>query len=163
MKCSSCGAEMQMMWPRCDYCGTPNAAYDEIELQRQKKLAADAEIEAAQARQLEFERMRLAEQTKAEQERLEMRSKWEAEQRRLTAETERRRYISPKSRLKALLLCVFFGYIGVHRFYLGKVGTGLMYMFSGGGFYIGWAVDFLTILFGHMRDKQGRLVKDWHN
>ena len=33
--------------------------------------------------------------------------------------------ISPKSRLVALLLCLFLGWLGVHRFYAGKIGTGL--------------------------------------
>ena len=34
--------------------------------------------------------------------------------------------ISPRSRLATLLLCFFFGVFGVHRFYVGKVGTGLL-------------------------------------
>src|SRR5277367_6831467 len=33
---------------------------------------------------------------------------------------------SPKSGLAALLLCWFFGIFGVHRFYVGKIGTGIL-------------------------------------
>ena len=33
---------------------------------------------------------------------------------------------SPKSRLVAFLLCFFLGELGIHRFYVGKVGTGLL-------------------------------------
>ncbi len=33
--------------------------------------------------------------------------------------------VSSKSRLVALLLCFFLGYLGVHRFYVGKIGTGI--------------------------------------
>lgn len=45
----------------------------------------------------------------------------------------------------AYLLWLFFGFLGVHRFYLGKVGTGLLYLFTGGGFFFGWVIDFFRI------------------
>ena len=40
---------------------------------------------------------------------------------------------SPKSRLAALLLCWFFGIFGVHRFYVGKIGTGILQIVTLGG------------------------------
>jgi len=64
--------------------------------------------------------------------------------------------VSPKSRVTAILLCFFVGYIGVHRFYLGKVGTGVLWFFTGGLFGIGVIVDFLTLLFGGGSDSLGR-------
>ena len=69
--------------------------------------------------------------------------------------------ISPKSRLIALLLCLFFGIIGVHRFYVGKVGTGILWIFTGGLFSIGLLIDFFMILFGSFTDKSGCFVKKW--
>lgn len=53
--------------------------------------------------------------------------------------------ISPKSRIVALLLCFFFGVFGVHRFYVGKAGTGILYLLTAGGFGIGWLIDMITI------------------
>lgn len=73
-----------------------------------------------------------------------------------------RQYLySPKSRLAALLLCFFFGVFGAHRFYVGKVGTGIIYLFTFGGFGIGWLIDMITIACGVFRDSQGNYVKDW--
>ena len=73
-----------------------------------------------------------------------------------------RQYLySSKSRSAALLLCFFFGVFGVHRFYVGKAGTGILYLFTAGGFGIGWLIDMITIACGVFRDSQGNYVKDW--
>jgi TM2 domain-containing membrane protein YozV len=69
--------------------------------------------------------------------------------------------VSPKSRLAALLLCWFVGVLGVHRFYVGKVGTGFLWLFTLGLFGIGALVDFIMIIVGSFTDKQGCFVKNW--
>lgn len=69
--------------------------------------------------------------------------------------------VSPKSRLAALLLCLFLGFLGIHRFYVGKFGTGILWIFTGGLFGIGWLIDFIMILFGSYTDKSGCFVKNW--
>lgn len=45
----------------------------------------------------------------------------------------------------SLLLCVFLGCIGAHRFYEKKIGTGILYLFTFGLFGIGWFVDIIRI------------------
>ena len=45
----------------------------------------------------------------------------------------------------AYLLWLFFGVMGAHRFYLGRVGTGLLYLFTGGVAGLGWFVDVFRI------------------
>lgn len=62
---------------------------------------------------------------------------------------------SPKSKTVALVLCFFLGEFGVHRFYVGKVGTGLIWLFTFGLCGIGWIVDFILILMGKFTDKFG--------
>ncbi len=52
-----------------------------------------------------------------------------------------------KNKWVALLLCVFFGSLGVHRFYEGKIGTGILYLLTLGLFGIGVFIDFFKILF----------------
>lgn len=47
----------------------------------------------------------------------------------------------------ALALCFFLGFLGIHRFYEGKIVTGIIWLLTGGLFGIGWLVDFIIILF----------------
>lgn len=49
------------------------------------------------------------------------------------------------NKLTALLLCLFFGPVGAHKFYEGKVGMGILYLFTGGLFLVGWIVDIVLI------------------
>lgn len=60
-----------------------------------------------------------------------------------------------KSKTVALLLAIFVGGFGAHRFYVGKTGTGIIYLFTGGLFCIGWIIDIVMILLGSFRDKRG--------
>ena len=68
---------------------------------------------------------------------------------------------SEKRKLPAFLLCLFFGVFGVHRFYVGKVATGVIQLFTVGGFVIWWLLDLLVILLGGFTDKEGRLITKW--
>lgn len=60
-----------------------------------------------------------------------------------------------KSRMVALILCIFLGYVGAHCFYTGKTGMGVIYIFTLGLFGIGWIIDIVRIIIGSYRDKWG--------
>jgi TM2 domain-containing membrane protein YozV len=62
---------------------------------------------------------------------------------------------SDKKKITALLLCIFLGVFGAHQFYVGKIGKGLLYLFTVGLFGIGWIVDIIKILTGSFRDNVG--------
>jgi len=69
--------------------------------------------------------------------------------------------VSPKSRLVAVLLAWFVGVLGIHRFYIGKTGTGLLMLFTLGGFGLWAFIDFILLIAGSMRDSDGLLITDW--
>ncbi|HRY10406.1 MAG TPA: TM2 domain-containing protein [Candidatus Nanopelagicales bacterium] len=69
---------------------------------------------------------------------------------------------SPKSRLAAALLAFFLGGFGVHRFYVGKIGTGVAIILTIGGFFGIWPlIDLIMILVGSFKDKQERYLANW--
>ena len=64
-----------------------------------------------------------------------------------------------KSWLVALLLCFFLGFLGVHRFYVGKVGTAILQIVTIGGFFGIWVlIDLIMILIGKFTDKEGQAL-----
>ena len=68
---------------------------------------------------------------------------------------------SPKSRLVAVLLCLFLGFFGAHRFYVGKIGTAVLMIATLGGFGLWALADFIMVVCGVFRDKQDRRVQRW--
>ena len=68
---------------------------------------------------------------------------------------------SDKKILPAFLLCFFLGMLGVHRFYVGKIGTGILHLITLGILGLWTLVDFVMIIIGKFRDKQGRPLIDW--
>ena len=69
--------------------------------------------------------------------------------------------VSPKSRLATSLLAFFLGGLGIHRFYLGKIGTGILMILTLGGLGIWTLIDFIFSVAGAMKDKEGRPIKNW--
>ncbi len=64
--------------------------------------------------------------------------------------------------LVALLLSIFVGSLGVDRFYLGKVGTGILKLVTLGGFGVWWLIDVILIATDAMTDVDGQhLVHRW--
>jgi TM2 domain-containing membrane protein YozV len=66
---------------------------------------------------------------------------------------------SEKGFVPALLLCFFLGAFGIHRFYVGKIGTGVLMLLTMGGLGIWALIDFIMIAVGSFRDKEGNLIK----
>ena len=62
---------------------------------------------------------------------------------------------SQKAWIVTLLLSFFLGALGVHRFYVGKVGTGILMLLTVGGFGVWALIDFIMIAVGKFSDKQG--------
>ena len=63
--------------------------------------------------------------------------------------------------LPAFLLALFCGFFGAHRFYVGKIGTGFLQMFTGGGAGIWMLADWIMLLCRVFTDKKGRRLAKW--
>ncbi len=125
MKCASCGAQLPENARFCSYCGTDA-------LPRQQPVAPPTEQVVHVHNHYYQTEPQIVE--------------------KVVYVTPQK---SPKSR--GLLLVLFWaaGVFGAHKFYSGKIGTGFLYLFTGGLFGIGLIVDFFSILFGSPTDQDG--------
>ena len=69
--------------------------------------------------------------------------------------------LSPKNRVVLSLLCAALGTLGIHRFYAGKIGTGILMLLTAGGLGIWWIIDLVFCCVGRFRDKEGRLIASY--
>tara|TARA_B110000971_G_scaffold43957_1_gene43683 strand:+ start:525 stop:734 length:210 start_codon:yes stop_codon:yes gene_type:complete len=66
---------------------------------------------------------------------------------------------SNHSKMKLAIICFFLGVIGIHRFMVGKIGTGVLMIITVGGFGIWALIDFIVILTGGFTDSDGNKIK----
>ena len=69
--------------------------------------------------------------------------------------------ISDRSRGAALALAALLGPLGAHRFYVGKIGTGILMLATLGGLGVWWVYDLIVVATGGFRDSDGRRVLRW--
>ncbi len=67
---------------------------------------------------------------------------------------------SEKDYVVTVLLCFFLGVLGVHRFYVGKIGTGILMLFTFGGFGIWALIDFIMVILGNFTDSDGLKISN---
>lgn len=67
---------------------------------------------------------------------------------------------STKDFVPTILLCLLLGVFGAHRFYVGKIGTGVIQLLTLGGLGIWATVDLIMIILGKFKDKQGYIVRN---
>lgn len=65
---------------------------------------------------------------------------------------------SSSSKVTLALVCLFLGFLGIHRFMVGKAGTGILMLLTFGGLGIWTLIDFIMILTGKFTDGEGKFV-----
>jgi TM2 domain-containing membrane protein YozV len=68
---------------------------------------------------------------------------------------------SEKRLLPVFLLCFIFGFLGAHRFYVGKMGTGFLMLITLGGLGIWALIDLVIIIVGGFTDNEGNKITQW--
>jgi hypothetical protein len=68
---------------------------------------------------------------------------------------------SEYTRLPVFVLCIFLGWFGLHRFYVGKIGTGILQLVTIGGLGLWTLYDLIVIVFGTFTDSDGRKIVRW--
>ena len=67
--------------------------------------------------------------------------------------------VSEKNGIVCLILCFFLGVFGIHRFYVGKLGTGILMLLTSGGLGLWVLIDLIMILLSCFTDANGKPVK----
>lgn len=136
-KCPQCGAPLD--GERCGYCGyCINQAAKERPIEAERS-DSDARAKAPARR-------------RARQPEPEIKPIFHDEALEKTPQRRILYGISQRKWSTTLLLCIFLGFLGAHRFYTKKMWTGLLYLFTFGLCGIGWLVDILLILTNIFRD-----------
>ncbi len=134
--CSNCGSLLEQGQKFCDRCGSPvNIAPSQPPHQPQSQSTYQQQPAYAQPN------IYVNVQTPAH-----------------TQPIPNARQVSPHSQGIVLLIWFFFGIVGGHHFLVGRMGMGLLYLFTGGLFGIGWFIDLCSILGGTFTDAYGRPV-----
>ena len=77
-------------------------------------------------------------------------------------EEEKKQYVvrtSSKDKKTALILCVLVGLFGIHDFYLGRIGSGILKLLTANLFAFGWIADIIKIATGTYKDGAGEPLR----
>jgi TM2 domain len=76
-----------------------------------------------------------------------------------TSPSDENAKISPKSEAVLLILLIFFGWAGLHRIYIGRMGSGILYLCTFGLFTLGAFFDLYLIIAGKFTDSNGLPIR----
>ena len=156
MTCSNCQRSLKDDAAFCNYCGQIVSREPASDVEEPSQVAVE-HLEVAEDTDEEAdEEPELGDDDEVEAEELE-----EAEE--IEEPSAAKSNTQAKSFRTVWLIAVFGGWLGIDRFYLGHIGTGVLKLLGGGWYGIWWSVDMIRLLRGRQADKNGVLVEDRDN
>lgn len=162
MTCSNCQRALKDDATFCSHCGQVVSLEPAIEVEQAAPVAVQTPEVSEESPEVDEPEAEDAEEEPEQDDEQEIEPE-ELEPEEVEEPTAAPSDTQAKSFRTVWLIAVFGGWLGIDRFYLGHIGTGVLKLLGAGWYGIWWSVDMIRLLRGRQADKNGVLVEDRDN
>lgn len=162
MTCSNCQRALKDDATFCSHCGQVVSLEPAIEVEQAAPVAVQTPEVSEESPEVDEPEAEDAEEEPEQDDEQEIEPE-ELEPEEVEEPTSAPSDTQAKSFRTVWLIAVFGGWLGIDRFYLGHIGTGVLKLLGAGWYGIWWSVDMIRLLRGRQADKNGVLVEDRDN
>lgn len=165
MTCSNCQRELKDSATFCSHCGQVVSREPAIEVEQAAPVAVQTPVVSEESPEVDEPEAEDAEDEPEldHEDEPELDHEDEVETEEVKEPAAAPYNTQAKSFRTVWLIAVFGGWLGIDRFYLGHIGTGVLKLLGAGWYGIWWSVDMIRLLRGRQADKNGVLVEDRDN